>query len=73
MKSWVVQRMSSELVKKLDAEWHKWDEDIENEELPHWQSEDRKGFLRGLDLAINIATKHEAQQMKEPFYQLDEE
>ncbi len=30
MKSWVVQRMSSELVKKLDAEWHKWDDSTNN-------------------------------------------
>lgn len=65
--------MSSELVKKLEAEYEKIDADVEDERHPNWQSEHKKGFLMGLDYALNIAEKHEAQQMKEPFYQLDEE
>lgn len=65
--------MSSELVKKLDAEWTKWDADVEDRRHPNWQSEHRTGFLMGIEYAANIVEQHEAQQMKEPFYQLDEE
>ncbi|MCX77473.1 hypothetical protein DXQ21_00190 [Listeria monocytogenes] len=64
--------MSSELVKKLQAEWDKWDADVEDERHTNWQSEYRTGFLDGLNHAINIAEKHEAEQIKEPFYQLDQ-
>lgn len=60
--------MSSELVKKLEAEYEKIDADVEDERHPNWQSEHKKGFLMGLDYALNIAEKHEAQQMKESFY-----
>lgn len=58
--------MSSELVKKMEAEYEKIDADVEDERHPNWQSEHKKGFLMGLDYALNIVETHEAQQMKEP-------
>lgn len=62
--------MSSKLIKKLEA----------LQELEEYRCKQEgtttqyaAGYIHGLGEAIGIAEKHEAQQMKEPFYQLDEE
>lgn len=52
--------MNSELVKKLDAE------------LIRYKRQFLGDIAYGIDMARQIVKEHEAQQMKEPFYQLDE-
>lgn len=61
MKSWRVLRMSSELVKKLEKEH------------TYYIRSGEPDLAFGVGKAILIVKEHEAQQMKEPFYQLDEE
>ncbi|EAD2079579.1 hypothetical protein [Listeria monocytogenes] len=60
--------MSSELVKKLEDR-----EQTLRENLFYESAEDYdQGYLHGFFEAMAIVEQHEAQQMKEPFYQLDE-
>ncbi|EAD6849634.1 hypothetical protein AAU59_14035 [Listeria monocytogenes] len=53
--------MSSELVKKLEAE------------LIRYKRQFLGDVAYGIDMARQIVREHEAQQMKEPFYQLTDE
>lgn len=60
--------MSSELVKKLEDR-----EQTLRENLFYESAEDYdQGYLHGFFEAMAIVEQHEAQQMNEPFYQLDE-
>lgn len=61
--------MSSELMKKLEDR-----EQTLRENLFYKSAEEYdQGYIRGFFEALGIAEKHEAQQMKEPFYQLTDE
>ncbi|EMK0855201.1 hypothetical protein V8K53_000615 [Listeria monocytogenes] len=61
--------MRSELVKKLELAKLEYEDD-----LVKVAAEDFcEGFMEGIQAATNVVREHEAQQMKEPFYQLDEE
>ncbi|KAA9534111.1 hypothetical protein [Listeria monocytogenes] len=61
--------MSSELVKKLELAKLEYEDD-----LVKVAAEDFcEGFMEGIQAATNIVKEHEAQQMKEPFYQLTDE
>lgn len=61
--------MSSELVKKLELAKLKYADD-----LVKVAAEDFcEGFMEGIQAATNVVKEHEKQQMKEPFYPLDEE
>ncbi|HDT9928424.1 TPA: hypothetical protein RED94_000043 [Listeria monocytogenes] len=60
--------MSSELVKKLELAKLEYEDD-----LVKVAAEDFcEGFMEGIQAATNVVREHEAQQMKEPFYQLDQ-
>lgn len=61
--------MSSELVKKLEDREHTLRENLFYESAEEYD----QGYLHGFFEAMAIVEQHEAQQMKEPFYQLDEE
>ncbi|EGO5453274.1 hypothetical protein [Listeria monocytogenes] len=60
--------MSSKLIKKLEALQELEEYRCKQEGTTQYA----EGYIHGLGEAIGIAEKHEAQQMKEPFYQLDE-
>ncbi|EAD5935106.1 hypothetical protein EZL62_01660 [Listeria monocytogenes] len=61
--------MSSELVKKLEDR-----EQTLRENLFYKSSEEYdQGYIYGFREAMSIVETHEAKQMQEPFYQLDEE
>lgn len=61
--------MSSELVKKLEDREQTLRENLFYESAEEYD----QGYIRGFFEAMGIVEKYETQQMKEPFYQLDEE
>nr|DAV18277.1 MAG TPA: hypothetical protein [Caudoviricetes sp.] len=43
----------SKLIKLLEEEWDKHNEDIEDERYPNYQSPERQSFLSGMETTIN--------------------